>query len=172
MLTALLGLACTERRTAPLPDSADPATLAAREARRQAFLAEQEAETREALVTRRFRAELVFEHRTVVAFYPAWRQGSDSFALRQRLSQYAAVAQHRGWYLEERYSGELRLTDPRSHAFYAVPVSPDSVGLLLAAPGYPPVVWYGEIAVEALNERLGSLHRWFPGTAAVTPDQL
>jgi hypothetical protein len=73
---------------------------------------------------------------------------------------------------EERYSGEFRLTDSRSHALYAVTVSSDSVGLLLAAPGYPPVVWYGEIAGGELEERLWALRGWHPGRAVVTPERL
>jgi hypothetical protein len=171
MLSALLTLACTEHRTARLPDSVDSATLAVREARRQAFLGEQEIQSREALLARRYRAELVLERPTVVAFYPAWRLSSDSVALLQRLRQYAAIAQHRGWQFEERYSGSLRLSS-RSHALYAVPVSPDSLGLLLAAPDHPPVVWYGEIPQEELDERLRSLSGWFPGRAVVAPNRL
>ena len=73
---------------------------------------------------------------------------------------------------EERYSGEFRLTDSRSHALYVVTVSPDSVGLLFAAPGYPPVVWYGEIAGGELRERLWALRRWLPGRAVVSPERL
>jgi hypothetical protein len=75
---------------------ADPETLAAREARRQAFLAEQEAVSRDALRARPFRGELVLERPTVVAFYPERQLRSDTVALRQRLSQYAAVAEDRG----------------------------------------------------------------------------
>ena len=102
MLTAILSLACTEHRT----DVADPETLAAREARRQAFLSEQEAVSRDALRARPFRGELVLERPTVVAFYPERQLRSDTVALRQRLSQYAAVAEDRDWSFEERYSGE------------------------------------------------------------------
>jgi hypothetical protein len=168
MLTAILSLACTEHRT----DRVDPATLAAREARRQAFLAEQEAISRDALRAQRFRGKLVLERPTVVAFYPDRHLGSDTVALRQRLSQYAAVAEDQDWSFEERYSGEFRLTDSRSHALYGVAVSSDSVGLVLAAPGYPPLVWYGEIAGGELKERLRALRSWLPGRAVVTPERL
>jgi hypothetical protein len=168
MLTAILSLACTERR----PDPANTATLAAREGRRQAFLAEQEAITRDAPRARRFRGELVLERPTVVAFYPEPHLGSDTVALRQRLSQYAAVAREQEWSFEERYSGKLRVTDSRSHALHGVTVSLDSVGLVLAAPGFPPLVWYGEIAGGELKERLLALRGWLPGRAVVTPEQL
>ncbi len=168
MLTAILSLACTE----PPPDVADPATLAARQARRQAFLAEQEAVSRDVLRVRRFRGELVFERPTVVAFYPERQLGSDTVALRQRLSQYAAVAEEGDWSFEERYSGEFRLTDARSHALYTVTVSSNSVGLLFAAPGYPPLVWYGDVAGGELEERLRALRGWLLGRAVVTPERL
>lgn len=165
MLMATPSLACTERRTYS-------ATLAARETRRQAFLAEQEAVGRDLLRARLFRGELVLERPTVVAFYPERQPGSDSVALRQRISQYADEAEDVEWSFEERYSGEFQLTDARSHALYAVSVSPDSVGLLLAAPGYPPVVWYGEIAGGELRERLSALSERLPGRAVVSAERL
>ena len=165
-------MACAERRAEPPLDLADSATPDVREARRQAFLAEQDAITQRALAARRLRAGLVLERPTVLAFYPEWHSLLDTAALRQRLSEYEAVAQTEGWSFEERYSGEFRLTDPRSHALYAAPISRDSLGLMLAAPGYPPRIWYGEIAPAALNERLRALRRWLPGAARVTPDRL
>ena len=167
-LTAILGSACTENRTA-LPDSA---TLASREARRQAFLAGQEAVSRDALRARQFRGELLLQRPTVVAFYPEPRLGSDSVSRHQRRTQYAAVSEEQDWSFEERYSGQLRVTDPRYHALYAVTVSSDSVGLLLAAPGHPPLVWYGEISGGELKKRLRALRGWLPGRAGVTPERL
>lgn len=172
ILAAILGAACTEHRSAPMPASVDSATEAVREARRQAFLADQEARIRKGLEARRFGANLVLERPTVVAFYPSGASMSDTVALRHRLALYTAVTEKEGWLFEERHSGEFHMSDARSNAFYWVVVHRDSTGLVLAAPGYPPQVWYGEITAAALRRRLRAMRHWLPGKASARPGVL
>ena len=69
------------------PVQLDSAALAARDARRRAFLAEQEAETEALLRARPFLKELVVEQPILVAFFPPDQPVVDSVALNQRFEE-------------------------------------------------------------------------------------
>ena len=98
----------------------------------------------------------VVERATVMAFLPITGVKQDSAALRQRLRRYARVSEDAGWAFTECYSGVQPLLDPTSQALYSLPLPQDSFGLVVAAPGYRPQVWFGEITEAALRERLGA----------------
>ena len=96
----------------------------------------------------------IVERGTVMAFLPFAGVEQDSITLRQRLRQYERVAQGAGWAFAECHSAAQPLTDPTSQALYSLPLPRDSFGLVVAAPGYRPQVWFGHIAEAALRERL------------------
>jgi hypothetical protein len=99
---------CTSGSVARGPDRVDSAELAARETRREEFLAEQQAKTDSALRAaqrdRPLLAELVVERPTLVAFFPRAELANDSVALQQRLGLYQEAAEFFGWRFERRYS--------------------------------------------------------------------
>jgi hypothetical protein len=97
---------------------------------------------------------LIVERATVMAFLPITRLKQDSATLRQRLSQYERVARDAGWAFAECSSDVGPLIDPASQALYSLPLPRDSFGLVAAAPGYRPEVWFGHITEAALRERL------------------
>jgi hypothetical protein len=163
---------CTNGSIARGPTQADSAELAAREARRRKFLAEQQAQMDSALRARPFRAELVVEGPTLVAFFPPAEMVIDSVTLKQRFSMYQEVAHSLGWRFERRYSEELRITDRRSNALYSAPLPRDSTGVVLVAPGARPQVWFGKFSQSTLREGLRAFVSVLRGEGAATPTGL
>jgi hypothetical protein len=163
---------CTNGSIARGPTLADSAELAVREARRSEFLSEQQAETDSALRSRPFRAELVVERPTLVAFFPPAEMVSDSVALKQRFSMYQEVAQSFGWQFERRYSEELRITDRRSNALYSAPLPRDSTGVILLAPSARPQVWFGKLSRSRLHAGLRAFLSMHRSKGGATPTSL
>jgi hypothetical protein len=123
--------------------------------RRKEFLAEQQAITESSLRAARrdrpFLAEVVIEHPTLVAFFPAAELANDSVALRHRLRTYQEVAAFSGWTFERRYAEDLRITDRRSNALYVAPLPSGSIGVVLVAPGARPQVRFGDFPDSTLR---------------------
>lgn len=149
---------CTNGSTARGSAQRDSTEVAAREVRRKAFLAEQQAQTdsslRAARRDRPFMVELVVQGATLVAFFPPAEMANDSVALRHRLRTYQEVAESSGWTFEQRYSEDLRITDRRSNALYLAPLPSGSTGVVLIAPGARPQVWFGNLRQSTLREGL------------------
>ena len=151
---------CTNGPAARGTTQLDSAKLAAREVRRTEFLAEQQAlrdsSLRAAQRDRPFLAEVVIEHPTMVAFFPATAIEHDSVALRQRMRRFQDVAAFSGCAFEQRYSEDLRIIDRRSNALYVAPLPQDSIGVVLIAPGGRPQVWFGDRPESTLRDGIGA----------------
>jgi hypothetical protein len=140
---------------------------------------EQEALTRqydalkqEALAARPFRATVMLQRPTVIAFYPAWAPKLDSAGLRAFLVRSKAVSAGAGWAFEARYSGSLRVSDVRSQTLYTLPLNADSMGFVLAAPVRHPKVRYGRNSTSSLDDQLRRLRAWLPGAASHSTTEL
>ena len=175
VLIAVMG-GCRENRPQPGRHQVDSGALAER---RAAFLREQELLTKrfEALKQERtrlapFQAPVTVRRPTVVAFYPAWLSKLDSTRLRRFLAASRASAAQAGWAIEERHAGSIGLWEPQTQARYTLPVPPDSLGYVVAAPVRLPQVIYGDSSVSLLPARLQSLRSWLPGSSGQAAEGL
>jgi hypothetical protein len=108
---------------------------------------------------------LLCQRPTLIAFYPAWAIARDSPALQAFLDRAKRAAGEAGWAFEERYAGSLRIAEPGSQARYTLPVLPDSMGFVLAAPVRWPQLLDDKHAGRGLEAKLEALRAWLPGAA-------
>lgn len=161
---ALCAGACTDRPAVPASAALDVEELV--EERRLAFREEQEAAERAQMRQRAPLRDVFAARPTVVAFHPGPVLDPDTAGTRERLERYEWVAGAAGWVFEERHSGTLQVLDSRSQALYSIAVPPESLGIILAAPGQRPQLWFGRIDADELEGRLRMLREWLPGGTA------